>query len=323
MSECVSHGGDCATRRTAVRGTKRRANAVVLVSDSNSEPAVKSCKVSSSELLVNSYVEVKESTQRQSSVSTAESDRDVVKILKEKLKDVVTLEDRLSDGPVLVALLADGVWESYCELEDKDQVPLELRFLHEENGELYIIELPTQIHEHYALRILIQLTRACEYLTSLGAGTVTHKQADQFILPLPNCPNAVIPAVSRNCATVIVEVGVSQGWAGNGGLDMKAQHWFVTQTALEYIVCVRIVKHRVTRQVTSLTYKVYDIAACNGVFPLNNPATSFTVGNNHDIVLDAHRVLRIPANAQLPAGCPAQFVINLVEIRASSFAFGL
>lgn len=50
---------------------------------------------------------------------------------------------------------------------------------------------------------------------------------------------------------------------------------------------------------------------------------SFTVGNKHDIILDAHRVLRIPVNAQLPAGCSAQFVINLVEIRASSIAFGL
>ena len=85
---------------------------------------------------------------------------------------------------------------------------------------------------------------------------------------------------------------------------MKAQHWL--KTALEYIVCVRIEKNRVTRQVTSLTYKVYDIAACNGVFPLNNHATSFTVGGKHDIILDAHRVLRF----QLPAGCPAQFVIN-------------
>jgi hypothetical protein len=295
MSECLSFG---ATGRSV---TKRRATV-------NSESAIKSIKVSSPESLV-----------KAGGVPIARSDRDLIKILKDELKDV-KLEDRLCDGPVLVALLDDVVWKSYCELEDN---PLELRFLHQESGKLYIIELPNDIHEHYALRILLQLAQACPYVTSLGSKRITQKEADQFILPLPDCPNAVFPANPKDCATVIVEVGLSQGWGGIGGLDMKAQHWFVTQAALEYIVCVRITKDKNTHQVKSLTYKVYDIAACNGVFPLHNPALSFTLGNNHNIVLDAHRVLRIPTNSPLPVGCPAQFDIDLVRIRTHSTAFGL
>jgi hypothetical protein len=191
-------------------------------------------------------------------VPIAESVRDLIKIIKDELTDD-KLEDRLCDGPVLVALLDnDRVWKSYCELEDNKRVPLQLRFLHQECGKLYIIELPNDHHENYALEIYSQLTRACPYVKSLGAKRIKHNEADQFIIPRPSCPNAIFPSNPKDCATVIVEVGLFQGWGGIGGLDMKAHYWFVTQAALEYIICVRIEKDKDI----SLTFKVYDIAAC-------------------------------------------------------------
>ncbi len=44
---------------------------------------------------------------------------------------------------------------------------------------------------------------------------------------------------------------------------MKAHYWFATQAALEYIICVRIEKDK---DISLMTCKVYDIAACKGVF---------------------------------------------------------
>jgi hypothetical protein len=187
----------------------------------------------------------------------------------------------LYDGPVLVAISDDDVWERYCELEGDCKAPLQLRFLHKESENVYIIDIPTDIHEFYAREMLLQLARNSPYIDSLGAKTVNHKEADEFILPRPDCPNAIFPPNSKNCATVIIEVGLSQRWSGVSGLDSKVHHWFLTQAALEYIICVKIVKNRVTHTIKSLTYKVYDIAACNGIFPLYLPTRSFTTGTHH------------------------------------------
>jgi hypothetical protein len=296
---------DCATGQTVIpRGTKRRANNASALSDDSKSAATTT-------------------TLEGSDIVNVKSAQDLIKRLKKELQDVKLLEEKLCDGPVLVAQLNEQIWKTYCELEENNRVPLELRFLHQQDGNLFIIELPTKIHEHYAEEICLQMVRVCPYITSFGAGTSSHKEADKFLLPRPNCPNAVFPENAKDCATVIVEIGLSQRWDGITGLDMKANFWFNSQSALEYIICVKIEKHKISRQVKSLTYKVYDIAVCNGVFPLHNPPVSFTVGNNHHIILDARRVLRIPQNIQLPAGCPDQFLIDLAEIRADSIAFGL
>jgi hypothetical protein len=126
-----------------------------------------------------------------------------------------------------------------------------------------------------------------------------------------------------NYSTFNVEVGVSQDWKSPFGLDRKAQKWFnsLHMYGLQYILCIRIAKTK-SGHTLSLTYKLYDVSALNGVFPNPTPNPIIFTQSAAIVNLDARRLLGIPPNYPLPQGVVDTFTIDLAYIRDRAAAKG-
>jgi hypothetical protein len=130
-------------------------------------------------------------------------------------------------------------------------------------------------------------------------------------------------------STLVIEVGLSQKWAGRGGLDDKAKKWFQDRNSLglQYILCVKIDLVRQTQKINDVSYKLYDLQLMAGNFRTFAP-THLGLQQNvpaiAQIQLDAHRLLSIPVNQPLPPGFIRNtFVINLETIRDKIIRTGI
>jgi hypothetical protein len=84
----------------------------------------------------------------------------------------------------------------------------------------------------------------------LGSCLISRMQADERIRSEMSTPHRVLPGGVSNAdlSTLVIEVGLSQLWAGVGGLDLKARRWF-----------------DIRHHITDASYKLYDVAVL-GVF---------------------------------------------------------
>jgi hypothetical protein len=210
---------------------------------------------------------------------------------------VKTNENSMLNEPIYVGRLKNiEILNEYCL---QDNVPLlpKFLFLDDDSLDLFIIELPTEIHEYVARHIFKQLVKQSDFIDSVGSGRRNHMEADERIRPSPRTPNLQL-AQGVSLSTLVIEVGLSQKWKGRGGLDEKARKWFQSRNSigLQYILCVKIDFD--DGAITDFSYKLYDLQMMDRFQVLD--ATHLLNGENSQIQLDARRVLSIPINQSLP-----------------------
>jgi hypothetical protein len=165
-----------------------------------------------------------------------------LKTLLKEIEKLLKSGDNLDD-PILVGKVSSvDVWNEYLEYE---QPPLRPKFcfFSRDTLEVFIVEFPiTFLHETFVVEIFAQLRDQSTFVSSGGSATVSFNQADQFITPRIYTPGfSGIPANTSwtNYSTLLVEVGLSQGYGGNAGLDRKSRMWFdsLHMHGLQYILC--------------------------------------------------------------------------------------
>ncbi|KAL4106405.1 hypothetical protein PRIC1_004456 [Phytophthora ramorum] len=113
--------------------------------------------------------------------------------------------------------------------------------------------------------------------------------------------------------TLKVKVGVHQTWGtDNDGLSLnfKANVWR-QYPGVEYVLCVHISPCLEVRE-----YRLDSIV--NG--ELGTPRMDVTpIDRNSVVVFDAHRLLELPPDADLPAGLNDPVTIDLVELVRGEF----
>ena len=256
------------------------------------------------------------------SLSSVEELSQLIEELVEKNSSAEVLET-----PVLIGRLPSlELWDDYG-LDDR--VPLSPKHLFlDDDLDLYLVELPSNKHEYMAEHILLQLRDQCEYIESFGSGRTNHMEADKRISPSELTPNLHLPpGVPMSClSTLVIEIGLSQNWTGQRGLDAKAKKWFRIRNSLglQYILCVKVDIDRTSRGITDVSYKLYDLQLMTTF--RTSAATHLYLAQNAPgarIQLDARRVLSIPANQPLPQTFIGDsFFINLETTRDQTILRG-
>ena len=228
--------------------------------------------------------------------------------------------------PIFVGQLRHmALWDTYAECEE---VPLHPVYMYLcDDLSLYIVELPYEKHDYFARNIFAQLRDQSQYVESVGSGRTNHMEADKRIVPHPDTPGLQLPArIDWNkIFTLVVEIGLSQEWAGETGLDEKARKWFKVRRAhgLQFILCVKIdVDDR--NAISNVLYKLYDISTMDR-FRTFEPTEIGLLPNAADatIELDARRVLCIPLGSPLPPEFNGDtFSIDLARTRDLTIRFG-
>jgi hypothetical protein len=251
-----------------------------------------------------------------------------MKAVEEHFSKVVEdSEGGLCCEPYLVTerVVSQQALREYCEHSAYENSPFTLRFLElSDDGKLWIVELPTDVHEGIAGKFDRVFGYACpaldDFLGSWGHATIVvngeKKEPDKSYGPGRNVPNSVRPHALQGAGwlTFVVEVGSSQSWPSLRG---RARMWY-DYPGIQYILLIKV-----DDQATSLLYEFYD-ASVNPLVLNDLPAVTLmsfyydpTGGAQENITLDSRRLLGIPPGLAgtppppLPNGVPAIVTIDL------------
>ncbi|CEG50323.1 uncharacterized protein PHALS_08042 [Plasmopara halstedii] len=186
-------------------------------------------------------------------------------------------------------------WERY---DKSEYQALKSRAMTFEGGKLYIVELPSGIHEVFLGLLDFAV------LTATGTGT-QHLQScrSTYVESLrklePDCSFGPTFGVGAVCPTGMtwseyhtlkVEVGISRGWPC---LDRKADRWR-EYPGVEFILCIRLSRTLRIRQ-----YKLYTMDNRANPLPQMNPVA---IINPTDITFNSRRLLGLVGRRRIPPG---------------------
>ena len=190
------------------------------------------------------------------------------------------------------------------------------RFLElNDNGQVFIVDLPTTIHESTSRKFSSHFVAATGNLREIAErGSMTarragfpNKEADDTFGPMGSTPNRTPPPVPRTIAdwvTLAVEVGRSQSWAS---LE-RAALWWCHYIGIQYILLLKV-----SASAMQIEYRLYDIVTPGNLPPplhhrirLRNPERPAD-----SVTFDMRRILSIPAYQPLPNGVNQHAVVNL------------
>jgi len=231
---------------------------------------------------------------------------DMVEHIKEEIKE-------RKYGTVI--LMAQGISvQKYNDFLSKEH-PYSAMFDYED-GNIFIVEIPSEPHEIAIGEIGVQIGRSQVYqhITDFSSSRKIGndgigREADKSYVPYQNhfAPGAVLPhgINAKDWITLVFEVGWSQGFNTPRGLRAKANLWLNNYPTVEYVVLIHV-----SKKCHALNLQLFE----RGV--QNNPTitTNFSHGN-HNLALDTKRVLGIPANSPLPQNFPQNIIIDLAQIR--------
>ncbi|ETV85380.1 hypothetical protein H257_03137 [Aphanomyces astaci] len=170
------------------------------------------------------------------------------------------------------------------------------------DGAIYIVELPSGIHEVMNRRVCFAIAAASGTfgmnLEPHGATFVDaleHIEPDESFGPAPNI-GAVRPAnlTWNEFHTLKIEVGVSRGWAL---LDPKAILW-ATFPGVAYILCIYISPHFETCQ-----YKLHSVEPPGGIVGVApQDVAPIDINDATVVTMDSRRLLALPPHVPLPLG---------------------
>ncbi|KAF0716328.1 Aste57867_2902 [Aphanomyces stellatus] len=202
---------------------------------------------------------------------------------------------------------------------DGEGLPIALRFLDlSDDGRVWIVELPTKVHESTAREFESKFLRASgngREVAKRGSMTarraaLPRKEADATFGPMRSTPNRTPPPAPRIIAdwvTLAVEVGRCQSWA-----DLtRAATWWCGYAGIQYVLLLKV-----SPTGTQIEYRLYDIDE-PGIFP--DPPTASGMFRRYttpdpravNVNFDMHRILSIPAHQALPEGVNPVAVVNL------------
>jgi hypothetical protein len=141
----------------------------------------------------------------------------------------------------------------YCEHSSYRDSPFSLRFLElSDDGKLWIVELPSEVHESSVENINLELffrqSVLRDYCHVLGTTTIhlnsISMEADKTYGPLPNVPNSVPPpGFQGRWVTFVLEVGRSQ----------RGLRWY-NYTGMQYVLLIGI-----SPKARIMSYEFYEV----------------------------------------------------------------
>ncbi|KAG1688977.1 hypothetical protein DVH05_002963 [Phytophthora capsici] len=183
-------------------------------------------------------------------------------------------------------------WERYVKSESQ---ALKSRAMAFEDGRIYIVELPSCVHESFCGLLNVAISEATgtfnRHLSSRGSTYVDalqHLEPDFSYGPAPGI-GAIRPGgmVWGEYHTLKVEVGVSRGWPH---LDSKADQWRQFP-GVEYILCIRLSQALRVRQ-----YKLYSVV--DQATPLL-PMDPIPIVNPTNVAFNSRRLLGLDGQGGL------------------------
>ncbi|KAE8889555.1 hypothetical protein PF005_g9070 [Phytophthora fragariae] len=218
-------------------------------------------------------------------------------------------------APVEVCEASLDDWERYVRSESQ---ALKSRFMKWRGVRIWIVELPTDIHEGAVHRFDTMMAvgtgnargtdlmgRLAAYAHEPPAGLAGEQlwEPDCSYGPSNKVVGAVLPngLIWRDFYTVKVEIGVCQGWSG---LNTKAAIWR-QYPGVQYIVLIRL----------SPSLRVYQYRLEqreNGQFP--DYEDHMDIVNGTVLTFDAHLLLGLPGDANLPHGFQDPVTVDLFDI---------
>ncbi|EGZ08445.1 hypothetical protein PHYSODRAFT_306347 [Phytophthora sojae] len=227
------------------------------------------------------------------------------------------------DTAVLVAeRISLKTWNRFAQL---DHLPrgLRLRQLVWDDGRVYVVEFPfTNEHEDAIGYIQRVFARALQFHGSNRGqanisgpdgpnGSSVTLAPDFSYIPNPRLPGNRLP---RDAVTVVVEIMHSQNW---WSVQCKLR-MYRQLPHLQYVFLVRMSD--------ALSNWTYELHARNPDFldaVIRHQFRTETVPDNHNhfVHLDSRRVLGLQHDAQLPAECPGEVVVNVVELARHVLAY--
>ncbi|KAE8889810.1 hypothetical protein PF005_g12658 [Phytophthora fragariae] len=231
----------------------------------------------------------------------------------DEIKTAQLRDDDAAPVEVCEASLDD--WERYVRSESQ---ALKSRFMEWRGSRIWIVELPTSIHGEAVGRFHIMMlvgtgnVMGKDLMGSLAA--YAHERPAGLAgeqLWEPDCsfgPNdtvvgAVLPngLLWRDFYTVKVEIGVCQGWSG---LNAKAAIWR-QYPGVQYIVLIRL-----SPSLRVCQYRLEQRE--NGQFRDNEERMDIV--NGSVLNFDAHLLLGLPGDANLPHGFQDPVTVDLFDI---------
>ncbi|KAJ8524304.1 hypothetical protein ON010_g16814 [Phytophthora cinnamomi] len=186
-------------------------------------------------------------------------------------------------------------WERYVKSENQALVSRAMAF---EDGRIYIVELPTEIHDSFCRDLDFAI------LTATGTGNQhLRPRGSSYVESLrklePDCSFGPPPGIGAALPvgmdwgeyhTLKVEVGVSRGWPY---LDRKADQWRQFP-GVEYILCIRLSPALRVRQ-----YKLYTVVNRANPLPAMNP---IPIVNPTNVAFNSRRLLGLVGRGGTPQG---------------------
>ncbi|CEG38234.1 uncharacterized protein PHALS_08321 [Plasmopara halstedii] len=186
-------------------------------------------------------------------------------------------------------------WERYVKSETQVLVSRSMAF---EDGRIYIVELPTEIHDNFCrdldFAILIATGTGNQHLRPRGSSYVESHQKLE-----PDCSFGPPPGIGAvrpvgmdwgEYHTLKVEVGVSREWPY---LDRKADRWRQF-SGVEYIFCIRISPALRVHQ-----YKLHTVVNRANPLPVINP---IPIANPTNVAFNSRRLLGLVGRGHTPQG---------------------
>ncbi|KAE9040148.1 hypothetical protein PR002_g5105 [Phytophthora rubi] len=230
---------------------------------------------------------------------------------------VEILRDDDDEAPAEVEVCEASLddWDRYVRSESQ---AMKSRFMEWRDDRIWIVELVTDIHEGAVRRFdtMIGVGTGNSAGTHLKGRLAAHAhtppaglagsrrwEADCSYGPSNTVVGAVLPNGLnwRDFYTVKVEIGVSQKWPK---LNAKAAIWR-QYPGLQYIVLIRLSPRLRVRQYRSEQ-------RVNGQFPVNDDRIDIVQGTV--LNFDAHLLLGLPGDADLPHGFQDPVTVDLLDI---------
>ncbi|EGZ10170.1 hypothetical protein PHYSODRAFT_338853 [Phytophthora sojae] len=233
------------------------------------------------------------------------------------VQDSLLRDEDVDPDPIEVCTASVDDWNRYVRSPNQAMKP---KYMEWRDGRIWIVECAGAIDSLTAGKFIVAMCLATgtgdEHLEPY---TDCHDEEPPAgaVLAEPDCSfgpsvcvGAVLPDGIGNWLdfqTVNVEVGVCQGWPG---LDRKSAIWR-EHVGVQFVVSIRLSPKLRIRQF-QFEERV------NGEFPVDdalNRAPVLPIDQQHAMLrFDAHRLLGLPAGANLPSGFNNPVEINLFQL---------
>ncbi|KAF4149964.1 hypothetical protein GN958_ATG00903 [Phytophthora infestans] len=232
------------------------------------------------------------------------------------LRDLLLVDNDNDDQPFIELCTASvSDWNRYVR---SPRQALNPKYMEWRDGRIWIVEFPGSIHGSAAGAFSASMALAgtgIDHLSHHSDSTTDDPPPgmENELLIQPDCsfgPYSTVGGVLppglrrwRQYSTVKVDFGVCEGW---GGLDRKSALWR-RYPGVEYVVSIKLSPKLRTRE-CRFEERV------NGQFPGNddpNRAPILPIGQNTVLQFDAHRLLGLPENDDIPVGFNDPVLINV------------